>query len=327
MKFPPLYILNDTIRTHLHDLDVLKEAFALVPLPETTAVNLRRMSILKSSLYSARIEGNPLAISDVTHEILRNPREVHKREIGNILRAFTYADRYRKKQISIPYIRALHAIVLHGLSGQAGHFRQEESAIYNTAGIAVYLTPAPADIHRLLDAWCGWVGDTHDAPPVKAAVSHVWFEKIHPFMDGNGRVGRLLTSSILKRGGFDFGGIVPFEQYLDEHRQEYYDALMVDRQDVTGFVEFFLNALVTQARTSLKEAQNPPAVAQSTLLPRRQEILNIIRDHRMVSFDFIARRFHGTPARTLHYDLQQLMKKGLVKKLGTTRGVEYAPGE
>lgn len=325
MKFPPKFTSSDTIRTLLYDLDILREAFALVVLPRATQVNLRRLSLLKSSLYSARIEGNPLAITDVTYEMLRNPREVHKREIGNILRAFTYVDTYRKKQISKQHILALHTMVLDGLSGQAGHFRQEESAIYNRAGVAVYLAPAPGAIHGLLDEWCRWVGSADDPTPAKAAVSHVWFEKIHPFMDGNGRVGRLLTSSILKQGGFDFGGIVPFEQYLDEHRQEYYDALMADRQDVTGFVEFFLHAFVSQARTSLKEAQNPPAIAQSTLLPRRQEILNIIRDHRLVSFNFIARRFPGIPKRTLHYDLEQLIKIGLVKKLGTTRGAQYAP--
>ena len=60
-----------------------------------------------------------------------------------------------------------------------------------------------------------------------------------------------------------------------------------------------------------------------SLLPRRQEILMVIKNHKMVSFDFIQRRFVGTPSSTLHYDLQQLIKKGLVRKLGKTCGVKY----
>ncbi len=59
------------------------------------------------------------------------------------------------------------------------------------------------------------------------------------------------------------------------------------------------------------------------LLPRRAEIVDIIRDHDMVSFNFIARRFAAVPKSTLHFDIQQLLKKKYIKKLGTTRGVVY----
>lgn len=64
---------------------------------------------------------------------------------------------------------------------------------------------------------------------------------------------------------------------------------------------------------------------EDALLPRRREILLIIRDHKQVSFDFIKRRFVGTPSSTLHYELQQLMKAKLIRKLGITRGALYVP--
>ncbi len=65
----------------------------------------------------------------------------------------------------------------------------------------------------------------------------------------------------------------------------------------------------------------------ATLSPRRQEIIAVIRDHKMVSFDFLSRNFRGVPQRTLHYDLKQLGQAGYITKLGTTRGVLYVPGE
>lgn len=64
---------------------------------------------------------------------------------------------------------------------------------------------------------------------------------------------------------------------------------------------------------------------EGCLLPRRKEILRIIKDHQMVSFDFIKRRFISVPESTLHYDLRQLIKQGFIKKLGSTRGTNYTP--
>jgi Fic family protein len=180
----------------------------------------------------------------------------------------------------------------------------------------------------LLDALCVYANTTKDASPVTAGVAHIWFEKIHPFLDGNGRAGRLLSSYILKKGGYDFSGLVPFEQYLDEHRDDYYYFLGRDRQDVTEFVEFYLTALLSQARVSLKaahEAGEPDKYAH--LLPRRAEIMRIIEDHKVISFDFLARRFRAIPTRTLHYDLSQLTQAGLVQKMGSTRGVVYTVKE
>jgi len=63
---------------------------------------------------------------------------------------------------------------------------------------------------------------------------------------------------------------------------------------------------------------------EDRLLPRRREILETIRDHKMVSFDFIRRRFVNVPDSTLHYELQQLMKHGFIKKLGVSRGALYS---
>jgi DNA-binding transcriptional ArsR family regulator len=172
---------------------------------------------------------------------------------------------------------------------------------------------------------CVYVNMTKDAPPVAAGVAHIWFEKVHPFLDGNGRIGRLLSSYILKKGGYDFSGLVPFEQYLDEHRDDYYSYLGRDSQDVTEFVEYYLAALRSQAKVSLKAAYDgvkPDKYAH--LLPRRSEIMHILEDHKVISFDFLCRRFRAVPTRTLHNDLMQLTRAGLVQKMGSTRGVLYS---
>jgi Fic family protein len=326
MKFPPTFTITDKIAKYLYTLDILKSAYRLHPLPEKTALTLRRRSILKSSLFSARIEGNPLTLPEVESG-QNDEKSLHLQEIENIVLAYTYLDEHAEEPVTKTILTDIHRLVMRGITGSAGQLRTEESAIFNRAGIAVYLTPAPAKISPLLDELIAWLNDNPTAPPIAASVSHIWFEKIHPFDDGNGRVGRLLSTLLLKKSGYDFGGIVPFEEYLDNHRQAYYDTLGTDSQDVTRFIEFFLEALTIQAQQSLTESNNPPVVKHPDLLPRRAEILEIIRDHQSVSFDFLSRRFTKIPVRTLHYDLEQLIKSGYVNKLGSTRGALYILGK
>jgi Fic family protein len=292
------------------------------PIPEKTIDIIRRQSILKSSLFSARIEGNPLTLPDITRGN-QDDKSIHNLEIQNISDAYAYLQQHKAEQLSGDLLTKLHELVMQNISPEAGHYRTVDSAIFNQAGVAVYITPPPVQIRKLIGNLVDWCNSNPTSPPIMAAVCHIWFEKIHPFEDGNGRIGRLLSAFILKKSGYDFGGIVPFEEYLDNHRDAYYDALGRDSQDVTRFVEFFLEALAIQAQKSLKEAASPPEIKHPNLLPRRAEIIEIIGDHTTVTFDFLSRRFLKIPQRTLHYDLEQLVKAGLVKKLGSTRGVVY----
>ncbi len=324
MKFPPVFTFTPAIKQLLYDFDVLKAGYELHPVPTEQAINLRRVSLLKSSLFSARIEGNPLELSDL-EKVYRGDADRHTIEVSNLVFAYEQLSAILGQEVTVDGLKKLHAGVLRALSPDAGTLRQEESAIYNQAGIAVYLTPAPQHVRALLDAFCAYVNAAQDATPVDAGVSHIWFEKIHPFLDGNGRVGRLLSAYILKKGGYDFSGLVPFEQYFDEHRDDYYHFLGHDRQDVTEFVEFYLTALLLQAKISLKAAHETGKPDKyGHLLPRRAEIMRMIEDHKIVSFDFLSRRFRAVPTRTLHFDLSQLVKAGLVQKKGTTRGVVYS---
>jgi Fic family protein len=322
MKFPPIFHNSEEIQKRLHELNVLNEAIRYIPVEPTILHFLREKSLLKSALYSARIEGNSLTIDEVTG----GGKSLRHKEVTNINRALAFVE-HTDKEITVEFMKRLHAMILDGISPEAGFFRSEESAVFNQAGIAVYLSPSPQKVITLLTDLSVWITQNRDAVPVTAAVAHIWFEKVHPFLDGNGRVGRVLAQWILIRGGYRFTGVLPFEEYLDTHRQEYYDALMVDKQDVTAFVIFFLNALIAQARRTLEELKTPIPKEQVSLLPRRSELFSVIRDHPMATFDFLHRRFLAVPVSTLHNDLKQLIKANYIKKLGSTRGVVYVPIE
>ena len=150
------------------------------------------------------------------------------------------------------------------------------------------------------------------------------FEKIHPFLDGNGRVGRLVLQKILVHGGYGMKGLLAIEEYLDNHRSAYYHALEEPEKELSDYLIFMLEAIAETAEKAKELVlQKQKAEVTDYLLPRRAEILNIIQEQRLVNFDQIRRRFMRVNERTLRYDLKQLQNSGLIRKLGNTKGVYY----
>lgn len=325
MQIKYFYRKNKKIEQYIHDIDVSRHLIDLLPQLPALEKNIRRKSLLKSSLYSARIEGNKLTIEDM-HGSLRNGKstDLDKREVFNIFTALQWIQSQSPKRLSKNLIQKFHKMTLNGVSSDAGYFRTEHSAIFNQAGMAIYVTPAPQKISELLTQLVTMVNSSRDPGPITASLVHFAFEKVHPFLDGNGRVGRLLAAFILKKTNYSMRGCISLEEFFEKHRETYYDLLSSSRRDVTPFVEFFLDGYLSGAKQLLdsmrkSDEENP----EDSLLPRRREILDIIRDHEMVSFDFIRRRFIRISPSTIHYDLSRLSKSGFIKKLGSTNGALY----
>lgn len=324
MLIPPNYIHTTTISKHLQTIEAAKSVIDSISIPPEVETNIRRQSILKSSLFSARIEGNTLTLDEMTRTPSKDQKKV---EVLNLLKAHELLRKRGARDLTQTFIKEIHGKVMTGLTDtkHKSQFRSEISAIFNSAGIAVYLTPPPKHISKLMERLLKFANsDKEEFIPVRAVISHYIFEKIHPFLDGNGRVGRLLLQGILQKTGYGMKGLLSVEEYLDNHRSDYYDALMHSERDITDYVEFMLKALAHTAEQSQKLALNKEQIKpEDYLLPRRAEILQIIKDHKMINFDGIQRRFLTINQRTLRYDLKQLQDKNLIKKLGTTKGVYY----
>lgn len=326
MRLDHFYQKTPKIKTSLEQLNVIRRVIDLLPRLPHVEENLRRESLLKSSLFSARIEGNSLKLEEINYTSIEKPTKIiAKMEIANILRALRWLySNQAPKNLNLKLILRLHELVMANLSPDASRFRHEPSAIFNQAGIAIYMTPPPSQINDLISQLIVKFNTLKEEVPVKAATIHFLFEKIHPFLDGNGRTGRLLSTFILNNAGYGFRGLVSLEEYLENNRQDYYDLLAQNGKDLTGFIEFFLEGLTVQAEKTvnrLKEIKTE--LPEDSLLPRRREILEIIKDHQTVSFDFLKRRFRAIPSSNLHYDLQKLLKDNFIKKLGQTRGAVY----
>ncbi len=324
MVIPPNYVFTPTISGYLQTIESVRSVIDTLTLPPEIETNIKRQGILKSSLFSARIEGNPLTLAEVTG---RSSQDQKKREVYNILKGLQFVEARGSRDISISFLLQLHEKVMSGLTDREslGSMRREVSAIFNSAGIAIYMPPPPRQVMSLVERLIKFINSPKEQfIPIRAVLSHYTFEKIHPFLDGNGRVGRLLLQSVLGKSGYGMKGLLTVEEYLDKHRSEYYDVLSLSERDVTEYVEFMLKAIAETA-VGVKEIVLKKQTTDPTeyLLPRRAEILNIIKDHRIVNFDIIRRRFLQINERTLRYDLKQLQDAGMIRKRGTTKGVYY----
>lgn len=324
MIIPPCYSITSEMLELISKIDSKRQLLqSLNPKPEIIT-KVQRISLLKSSLYSARIEGNSLSWQNVE----KSENNKDKKEVGNIFQTIQYINKGINKQskLTAEIILSLHQKIMDQLSPEAGHYRREMSAIFNQAGVAVYLPPPPDKISKLMNQLIDFINsDDEKFPIISALISHLIFEKIHPFIDGNGRVGRLLVSTILLIKGFNFIINIPFEEYIDQHKEDYYYYLDIGIKNPNAYLLFMLKAF--DESTEIVKQQVLNEINQNNkiyLPPRQEELLLIVKEHRTVSFDFLHRRFLQIPKRTLRNDLQKLTKQNLIIKIGKTRGSFYS---
>jgi Fic family protein len=214
-----------------------------------------QMHIVKEANTSSRIEGTRTEID----EALMNKDDVspEKRddwqEVHNYIQAMGFAIQALEKiPLSSRLLRETHAILMEGVRGEfknPGEFRRSQNWIGGSnLTDAVYIPPHCDDVPELMsDLEYFWHNENIDVPHlVKAAISHYQFETIHPFLDGNGRIGRLLITLYLVGFGLLIKPSLYLSDFFERRRVSYYDALSRVREsnDLTHWIKFFLNAVI-----------------------------------------------------------------------------------
>ncbi len=217
------------------------------------------MYVRKEAVLSSQIEGTQSTISDLlrfeAQAVAGEPID-DIREISNYVDAVMFGlDRLNTLPISLRMIRELHARLLQGGRGESknpGEFRRSQNWIGGTRpGNAVYVPPPVDELMPCLDAFEKFIHrPTPELPPlIKAGLLHVQFESIHPFLDGNGRVGRLLITLFLCAERVLRQPLLYLSLYLKQHRTEYYGLLQEvrERGNWEAWLEFFLDGVAQTA--------------------------------------------------------------------------------
>jgi len=245
MLIPPKYTITSEMIELLGKIEAIRQYLQTLNISSKIKQKIQRVSLLKSSLYSAKIEGNPLTIANYKN----SPDKIKKLEIDNILDAVNFIAKLKTKAINQNLIKTIHKIVMNNIHYQTGSFRREMSAIFNQAGIAIYVCPPPNQIPQLINRLIDYTNSPLEKfPLIKAFVAHLLFEKIHPFLDGNGRVGRLIIPLVCQINNYQFNPAVSFEEYLNENKNDYYYYLDIGLKNTNEYLLYMLNAFCTQAK-------------------------------------------------------------------------------
>ena len=235
-------------------------------LPDTSL--LVYMYVRKEAVLSSQIEGTQSSLSDLlAHELDETPGVPRDDvvEVSSYVRAMDHGLRRMKEgfPVSLRLLREIHRILLatgRGASMAPGEFRRSQNWIGGTRpGNARYVPPPPGRLMECLDSFERFLHDQPERTPLltKAALAHVQFESIHPFLHGNGRLGRLLITLLLCAEEALTEPILYLSLYFKTHRDEYYDRLQRVRThgEWEEWLRFFLEGVLTTSRQAVETAR------------------------------------------------------------------------
>jgi Fic family protein len=262
MDWKPLITLVGRANSELSKYDGLLKG---IPNPH---VLLSPLTIQEATLSSS-IEGTQATISEVLEKEAGKSYSEEKQndiqEIINYRTAMLAAEEMLKKRpfIHLNMIRELHSILLSGVRGQnkaRGQFRLEQNWI-GSPGCSIkeakYIPPSPMDLMEALDNWEKYVNSDDIDILIQLSFVHAQFEIIHPFKDGNGRIGRILIPIFLFARKYLTCPVFYLSEYLENNRSEYYRRLndITRKNDWQGWTVFFLNAIIKQAQGNSIKAE------------------------------------------------------------------------
>lgn len=227
------------------------------------------MYVRHEAVFSSQIEGTQSTLEDVLeYEVSKKgePRPKDVEEVVNYVRAMNYGlNRLSELPLSLRLIREIHAELLQGVRGSErtpGEFRRSQNWVGKKNSLikeAEFVPPPPHEMHAALDNLEGFLHDRTSLPIlVQCGLAHAQFETIHPFLDGNGRIGRLLITLLLCERKVLQRPLLYLSYFLKAHRSQYYDRLMAIRNDGDweSWLKFFFQGVheVSHAATDTARA-------------------------------------------------------------------------
>ncbi len=242
----------------LHQVIEISRVLGILEFSVKSDLKLRKENRIKSIHSSLAIENNSLTEKQVTDiidgkRVLGDPKEI--REVKNAYDAYEEIltlDPYRQKD----FLKA-HRLLTAGIVNEAGKYRSRDIGIFDEIGNVVHMGARPQYLQALMDDLFAWGKNDNTPELIKSCVFHYEIETIHPFADGNGRMGRLWQTVILANWNPIFAWI-PIETLIYENQRDYYKVLeQVDQETNSNrFIEFMLAIILKTLKSYLTVTSN-----------------------------------------------------------------------
>lgn len=320
------------------DLTAIERARGFLEAAQLSKEWIERMSsraLLLEAHHTTHIEGTQLSIEQ--SERLWLGQDVAQanvddtRELLNYRSAFELVSNYLDsgEPITESLIREIHRRLVEGVrggQGRPGLYRTVQNfVVSSTTGAIIYTPPPPEDVPPMMHDFVDWLrADTGIHPVLVSGIAQFQLVHIHPFLDGNGRTSRLLSTLCLYRTGYDFKRLFTISEYYDRDRTHFYQAIQSVRDqgmDLTNWLEYFVHGLGTQlaeVRTRGENAIRSDFLAREHRLNARQLIvLDFLLNTNRLTLGNLEELLPSVHRRTLQRDLRDLVDKGLIHEVGS----------
>lgn len=289
---------------------------------------LRKENRIRTIQASLAIEHNSLTTGQVT-AIMEGKRvlapEKDIQEVRNAILAYEKMPDWKAWQLSD--LLNAHRLLMTGLVDSPGKVRSGDVGVYRGNAL-VHMAPPASQVPRLVDELLDWLKKTELHPLIASSIFHYEFEFIHPFADGNGRMGRLWQTLILSQWRNELAWL-PVETLIHYQQADYYQILgQCDKaSDCTAFIEFMLRNIADALREGISQS---PSVSEEMsekvseenaahLTDGERHILTLLKDHPKMSAAMLAEQI-GVTSRTIERYLKQLQEKSLLQRIGPKKG-------
>lgn len=310
-------------------------------------MSLKKEARIHNAHSSTSIEGNKLTLEQVRaltehKEVVASAKD--KQEVLNYLQALDAIPKYASKKLDIKLLLAIHKTITKGTlkdEKDCGVLRDRQvfvgKRIFDRTQfkeVVEYMPPKTQEVPKLVEELLAWVSSdkTKDINAViLAGIVHYEIARIHPFIDGNGRVARLLATLILYKSGFDHRRFFALDDYYDADRQSYYAALKTvqdSKGDLTKWLEYFTQGVlysidkVKEVITKVGVTQDIGTAGQIELTQKQIQILEKIKEKGKITNKDLREMFKVSRQAILK-EISKLIDARLIELIGKGRGAYY----
>ncbi|MBI3769704.1 MAG: Fic family protein [Deltaproteobacteria bacterium] len=341
-RFAPRFTITNAITAGLTAIERARGFLEAATLSDEWVRRMSQRALLLEAHHTTHIEGTQLTLEQAERlwagETVEEARPDDVRELLNYRDAFQLVSQHLDsgKPITERLIREIHKRLVNGVrggEGGPGRYRTIQNYVVNLrTRRVVYTPPRPRDVSPMMRGLVAWLGEASSAvhPVLTAGIAQFQLVHIHPFVDGNGRTSRLLSTLCLYRSGYDIKRLFTISEFYDRDRAAFYRAIQSVREqgmDLTGWLEFFTGGLATQlgevkARGRLVIRRDILA-REHGLNPRQASIVELLLEKGELRIENVEAVFPSIHRRTLQRDLQGLVERRLVKTDGAARAIRY----